>query len=211
MRRARQQSAPQGVVTAHDRERDRLRAHARAHFLAHGFRTVTMSDLAAELGMSKKTLYLHFPSKTALLETVIDDKLTAVQDDLAPVIEDEALPFALRLQRLLATLRRHMGEIHPAFVRDVKKDAPELFARIQQGRQKLIQRCFGRLLEQGRRAGAVRRDLPVKLLVEMLMGAVDAIVVPARIDELGITPRTALTQIVTVFLEGVLVRSPRKR
>ncbi|MGN6719163.1 MAG: helix-turn-helix domain-containing protein, partial [Candidatus Binatia bacterium] len=46
---------------------ERIVSAARAHFFAHGFRSVTMDDLAAELGMSKKTLYAQFPSKTELL------------------------------------------------------------------------------------------------------------------------------------------------
>ena len=50
--------------------RARILAAAREHFFAHGFRRVTMDDLAQELGMSKKTLYAHFPSKTALLEAM---------------------------------------------------------------------------------------------------------------------------------------------
>jgi len=47
--------------------RRRILAGARRHFFANGFRRVTMDDLAAELGMSKKTLYAHFPSKQHLL------------------------------------------------------------------------------------------------------------------------------------------------
>ncbi|HBH79164.1 MAG TPA: TetR family transcriptional regulator, partial [Nitrospira sp.] len=37
----------------------RVVAVARRQFLAHGFRSVSMDDLAAELGMSKKTLYAY--------------------------------------------------------------------------------------------------------------------------------------------------------
>jgi len=165
-----------------------------------------MTDLAAELGMSKKTLYVHFPGKEALLTAMIDDKLDHIQTDLNEVMAVPDLSFPDRLQRLLAGLRGHMAEIQPAFVRDVQRAAPDLFRRIQQGRRRLIQRCFGKLLEEGRKAGAVRADIPVKLLIEMLIGTVDAVVVPTRIDELGITPRTAFTQIVAVFLEGVVVR-----
>src|SRR5687767_13934717 len=43
----------------------RLVTVARSHFFAHGIRSVTMDDLADELGMSKKTLYAWFPSKSA--------------------------------------------------------------------------------------------------------------------------------------------------
>ena len=91
------------------------------------------------------------------------------------------------------------------------KESPELFARIQQGRRKLIHRCFGKLLEDGRKAGAIRTDIPMKLLIEMLIGTVDAVLVPARMEELGITPRTGFAQIIAVFLEGVLVRKGGKK
>ena len=43
--------------------RQRIVEAARAHFFSHGFRRVTMDDLAEELGISKKTLYAHFPGK----------------------------------------------------------------------------------------------------------------------------------------------------
>ncbi|MEO6788715.1 MAG: TetR/AcrR family transcriptional regulator [Chthoniobacteraceae bacterium] len=186
--------------------RERIVAGARRHFFAQGFRSVTMSDLAVELGMSKKTLYVHFPGKTALLEAMIDDKLAHIHADLAEIMDTEKIAFPEKLRRLLAGLRRHTAEIQPAFVRDVRKEAPELFARIQQGRRKLIHRCFGKLIEDGRKAGAIRSDIPVKLLIEMLIGTVDAVLVPARMEELGITLRTGFAQIISVFVEGVLVR-----
>ena len=54
-----------------DPNRQRIVEAARAHFLSHGFRSVTMDDLATELGISKKTLYTHFPGKFDLLEAVL--------------------------------------------------------------------------------------------------------------------------------------------
>jgi AcrR family transcriptional regulator len=192
-------------------DRERILAGARQHFFAHGFRSVTMADLATELGMSKKTLYAHFPSKSALLTAIIEDKLARIQTDLATVIEASGLPFSERLQRLLSALQGHMTEIQPAFVHDVRRDDPELFKRIQQGRRKLIHQCFGQLLEEGQRSSAVRTDIPVSLLIEMLTGTVDAVVTPARVEELGMTPSTAFSQIVAVFLDGVLVRRKKSR
>ena len=46
-------------------------AAARRQFFVHGFRRVSMDDLATELGISKKTLYAYFPSKTILVEAVL--------------------------------------------------------------------------------------------------------------------------------------------
>jgi len=39
-------------------------------FLTRGFKSVTMDDIANEMGISKKTIYKHFTNKTKLVEAV---------------------------------------------------------------------------------------------------------------------------------------------
>jgi len=39
-------------------------------FLSLGFKSVTMDDIASEMGISKKTIYVHFENKTKLIEAV---------------------------------------------------------------------------------------------------------------------------------------------
>ena len=157
--------------------------------------------------MSKKTLYAHFPSKAALLEAVITDKLRSVEAGLQGVMGERAADFPTRLHAMLAAMREQADEIQPPFIRDVRREAPELFALVQEGRRKLIQRHFGKLLKDGRKARSIRRDIPVELMIEMLIAAVDAIINPVRMAELGLTPRTGFAHITSVFLEGALVRS----
>ena len=41
-------------------------------FMQYGFKTFTMDDLANKMGMSKKTLYEHFPSKQDLVDACLD-------------------------------------------------------------------------------------------------------------------------------------------
>src|SRR5215469_9467560 len=108
--------------------RERIVAGARRHFFANGFRGVTMDDLAAELGMSKKTLYAHFPSKTALLEAVILVKFRDIEATLSRVTSECANDFAGALRELLAAIQQHTGEIQPSFLRDLQRETPEMFA-----------------------------------------------------------------------------------
>src|SRR5690242_18714370 len=89
----------------------RIVAAARRHFFAHGFRNVTMDDLAAELGMSKKTLYASFPSKEALLEAVLKDKFKSVEGDLESLAAETAVDALENLKRLLACMQHHTAEI----------------------------------------------------------------------------------------------------
>ncbi|MEP6669716.1 MAG: TetR/AcrR family transcriptional regulator [Chthoniobacter sp.] len=194
-----------------DAARGRIVAGARSHFFAHGFRGVTMDDLAAELGMSKKTLYAHFHSKLALLQAVMDEKMSAVEADLERASTEGADDFPSRLQALLSCMRFHTEEIGAAYVRDVRREAPELFTQVQIRRRELIQRFFGKLLEDGRGAGMIRKDIPATMMIEMLLGAVDAVVNPGKMGELDSTPKVAFNQIITIFLEGVLTNDGRTK
>src|SRR5262245_36497441 len=111
--------------------RQRILAAARQHFFAHGFRGVTMDDLAAELGMSKKTLYAHFPGKTAVLEAMLVDKFRSLEADLRPITAECSAGFATALHQLLATIQRHIDEIKPPFIRDIQRECPELFQVVE--------------------------------------------------------------------------------
>jgi AcrR family transcriptional regulator len=192
------------VSSISDPVRRRIVVSARAHFLTQGFRKVSMDELAAELGMSKKTLYVHFPSKAELLNAVIDDKLGQVDRDLASVFGKCRVDFNRTLTEMLACMQGHTAEIQPPFVRDVRREDPALFDRIQKRRAQLIQRYFGRLFEQGQKSGQVRKDLPVNLMIEILLGATQAIANPTRVSELGLTPSACFAAIASVVLQGIL-------
>jgi hypothetical protein len=75
----------------------------------------------------------------------------------------------------------------------------------------VIERYFGRLFEAGRRAGIIRKDFPARLMIEILLGTVQAIMNPSKMAELGLTPKTGYSAITTVILEGVLTEKGRPR
>src|ERR1700719_3513455 len=95
--------------------RQRIVEAARAHFLSHGFRSVTMDDLADELGISKKTLYAHFPGKIDLLEAVLADKFASVEATLKKITRAHSHDFPTALHELLANTQRELDEIKPPF------------------------------------------------------------------------------------------------
>jgi|RhiMetdeSRZDD1v2_1073273.scaffolds.fasta_scaffold176846_2 AcrR family transcriptional regulator len=185
---------------------------ARKHYFAHGFRGVTMDDLAEELGMSKKTLYASFPSKLDLLRAVLLDKFHSVEGDLDRVMSAASKDDVLAtLHQLLACMQRHTEEIQPPFVRDIRRETPEMFQLVQSRRRDLIQRYFGRIFEDGRRAGIIRKDMPTRLMIEMLIGVTEAIVNPPKLAELGLTPTTGYMSIMTVIFEGLLTDKGRSK
>jgi AcrR family transcriptional regulator len=192
-----------------NKTRRRILAAARTSFFAHGFRSVTMDQLAEELAMSKKTLYAHFPSKHALLEALLNEKFTDVEADLERVTRESAADFLAGLERLLECVRRHTEEVQPPFVRDLQREGPELFKVVEARRGEVIRRHVGKLLADGRRQGLIRKDVPERLVIEILLGAVQAIMNPPRMAELGLTPATGFRAIISVILEGAL--SPKRK
>src|SRR5207247_3028188 len=96
-----------------DPNRQRIVDAARVHFFSHGFRSVTMDDLALELGVSKKTLYAHFPGKFDLLEAVLADKFEGVETMLKQVTRAQPHDFPATLRELLAGTQRELDEIKP--------------------------------------------------------------------------------------------------
>ncbi len=206
----RQRPKPDGPPAGQTARR-RIVAGARRHFFAHGFRGVTMDALAAELGMSKKTLYAHFRSKTALVEAALLDKFETLQADLERAVPDGPADFPTTLRAMLTCLQGHMEEIQPAFVRDVRRETPDLFATIEVRRAALIERTFGKLFADGRRAGMVRKDLPPGLVIDVLLAAVQAIMNPRKIGDLGLAPQAAFAAVISVILDGALTPTGRRQ
>ena len=193
-----------------DFNRQRIVDAARAHFFSHGFRSVTMDDLAEELGISKKTLYAHFPGKIELLEDVLADKFAGVEAKLKEATRAHPHDFPATLHALLANTQRELDEIKPPFVRDMRQKAPHVFKVVERRRAALIERFFGRLFIEGQRAGMVRKDVPARLIIEILLAMVQAIMNPAKMEELGMMPKEGFSGILKIVLEGALTAKGRK-
>ncbi len=187
----------------------RIVAGARQHFFTHGFRGVTMDDIAKELGMSKKTVYAHFPSKMALVEAVILDKFSGVEAELQQITSGSLSGSPGVLHRMLSCIQGHTGEIQPPFIRDVHRTAPEIWELVEGRRREIIQHYFGKFLRAGRRAGTIRKDIPAKVVTYILLSAVQTIINPSMMEELELSPKEGFSAIMTVILEGLITEKGR--
>ncbi|MFN2540667.1 MAG: TetR/AcrR family transcriptional regulator [Chthoniobacterales bacterium] len=209
MRKGAEKSRPPN--RKNDSGRQRIVEAARTHFFSHGFRSVTMDDLARELGISKKTLYAHFPGKIQLLEAVLADKFAAVEATLDTITLAHPHDFSAALHELLRNTQRELDEIKPPFVRDMRQKAPHVFKVVEQRRAALIERFFGKLFIEGQRAGMVRKDVPATVMVEILLAIVQAIMNPPKMEELGMAPKDGFAAILKIVLEGALTGKSRTR
>ena len=183
---------------------------AQKRFFKFGFRAVTMDDLAADLGMSKKTLYANFHSKRELLEAVLHRKIAEIAANLDKIANDANLNLLAKVYGLIDSLVSEVSAIKPPLIRDMQRDVPGLFADIDAVRGEILPRYFGKLFAEGRRAGLIRSDLESNIVIQMLIIAVQAIVRPENIERLEITPGEAYRTVLTVMIEGILTEEGRK-
>ena len=79
---------------------ERILAAAGKLFYTRGIRAVGVDTVAAEAGVSKRTLYSHYPSKDALITAYLMARFTQVAPSDAPVRE-QLLGAYDRLERIL--------------------------------------------------------------------------------------------------------------
>src|ERR1700759_2223729 len=55
--------------------KQRILEKATQLFMRYGIRSITMDEIAAQLGISKKTIYQFFTDKDAMVEAVVDEEM----------------------------------------------------------------------------------------------------------------------------------------
>jgi len=75
---------------------------------------------------------------------------------------------------------------------------------VESRRREILERYWGGFFRDGRKQGFIRKDVPVNLMLEILLGAVQSILNPPKIAELGLTPKTGASVIIEVILHGVI-------
>ena len=83
---------------------DRIVRQAREHLFAHGYCQCTMDELAAGLGMSKKTLYAHFSSKDDIVRAVLEQLGAEVRAEADALFANRSLTFAEKLRGFLGSV-----------------------------------------------------------------------------------------------------------
>lgn len=163
-------------VTEEPTTRQRIRREAAALFREKGFNGTSMSDLAAEVGMTKSSLYHHFPSKQALLSEIIELTVSRVTPLMEEIIAMD-LPVDERLRRavILHTVEGIRDQDALAcFVEEGRFLEPEFMAAHVAKRDN-YEALFRRIFEEGAAQGVfVQQDLGIA--VRAVLGMCNSVV-----------------------------------
>lgn len=152
--------------------KERIIAKAREQFFRYGIKSVTMDDIARELGISKKTIYQHFEDKDAIVHQLMmaemaNDKCEWDQLDGSSnnVIE--------KIVKSMDIIRQAVAEINPSTFFDIKKYHPKTWDLFQEHKQNFIMESVRKELLQGIEQGFFRADIKVEILVRMRLEQIE--------------------------------------
>lgn len=188
----------------------RILVTAHQQLFDHGYAALTMDALAHELGMSKKTLYVYFAGKDALIGRIIDCVGRSIRTRMEAVFADPKLSFPQRVSGIVEVAGSTLARTSPTMLRELQRFAPQIYQKLEDLRQKNIPLIFGRLIRDGIAAGKVRPDVDPGFATEYWLAAIRGLVQPAVLDRTQLTPRQTLEQALNLFFNGLLTPAGRK-
>lgn len=131
-------------------------------FKTFGIRSVSMDDIAQQLHVSKKTLYVYYANKTELLRDVLNYSVEA--EDVSAVMNSTAGNAIDILLEVVRVATESMKYVNTAMLFDLNKYYPELSEEYFEKKTRLLYDCIIRNIEQGMREGLYRHDINAELI-----------------------------------------------
>ncbi len=134
-------------------------------FRKYGIRSISMDDIAHEMGMSKKTLYQYVENKNDLVEKMLTHFVTSSN---ACVTENPANRNAIDiLLEVSVKVSQEIKEMNPAIAFDLEKFYPALYRTFVNAKRDHVYRKIKENLEQGVSEGIYRGDLDADLVAKL--------------------------------------------
>ena len=130
-------------------------------FFKLGIKSITMDDVARELGISKKTLYSFVESKDDLVSKVMDRHMTA-QCSTDEILHAESTDAVDEMVRVIQHIMADLGQMKPNVIHEMQKYHRDVWNRINNFQQTYILNMARQNLEWGRQEGLYRSDFDVE-------------------------------------------------
>lgn len=162
-----------------------------------GLRAVSMLSLATNLGISTKTLYRHFSSKSELIKAVLllnDARFN--ENRTRRILSGET-----QHQRIVAAslewfeLRNELGEW---FWHELQRDYTEVYALFEQNLKSFLDRAAALLRPE------IRAELNADYAMSLLWKAINEVPAYEECEKLGLSRRDALVQAIDIWARGSL-------
>ena len=143
-------------------------------FMKLGFKSVTMDDIAKEMGISKKTIYTHFNNKETIIGVVTDHVFETVCHDIDAICDLNQNP----IQELYAIKKRvmqYMQKEKASPTYQLQKYYPTTYNNIKQRQFSYMQQCVVKNLHRGLEQDLYRKNIEVQFVARIYFNGITGI------------------------------------
>src|SRR5690606_337240 len=143
--------------------RERILGKAEELFMQFGIRSVSMDDIASQLGISKKTIYHSFADKNELVDAVIEQNIHCRQDDCM-LYGKKALNAIHEIFITMENLMEQFQHMNPVVLYDLEKFHIKSFKKYMAFKNQFLLDIIRKNLEWGIKEELYRPDIDVEIL-----------------------------------------------
>ncbi len=146
--------------------RDKILHTATDLFLNLGFKSVTMDDLANEMGISKKTIYSHFENKTKLVEEATTQLFWEISDGIDEIVALKKNPIE-ELYEIKKFVMSKLKDEKASPQYQLRKYYPRLFDTLRKKEFEVMQDCVVDNIKRGMDIGIYRENLNIQFVARI--------------------------------------------
>ena len=146
--------------------KERILTESNNLFRRRGIRSVTMDDIARELGMSKKTIYQYFNNKADIVHEVTRQHFTNERCMSDEILEKASDPVE-EILMILQTMSKTFKEIPTTMIYEVQKYYPRTWDLYNEFRYGYGINMIRRNLQDGVKQGLYRKDMDIELIAKL--------------------------------------------
>ena len=154
--------------------RDKILHKATDLFLTLGFKSVTMDDLAHEMGISKKTIYTHFINKTQLVEDCTLSLFEAISQGIDFICSQGKNPIE-ELYEIKKFAMKHLKNEKASPQYQLQKYYPKIHTTLKHKQFVLMKDCVGDNVRRGIELGIYRSSLNINFVSRIYFSGVTSI------------------------------------
>lgn len=147
---------------------------SREMFMRSGVKSMTMDDIARELGMSKKTIYQFVGNKAELVNKVLNEYLSEERKQVETILSKSANAVDGMIN-MVEYLLNVLHDFNPASLNDLQKYYPEAWKIYDEYRYQYVVTRIRENLDNGVKQGVYRADMDADIIARIYVRGIDMI------------------------------------
>ncbi len=178
-------------------------------FLNLGFKSVTMDDLAQEMGISKKTIYSHFKNKTELVEKSTMTMSQFITCGINEIIDLQKNPIE-ELYEIKKFVLTHMKDEKSSPLYQLQKYYPKIFKSLMEIQFECTNECVSKNVRRGMEMEIYRDNLNPEFVSRIYFSGVMSIKNTKLFPTEIFSQRQLLDYYLEYHLRGIVTPKGRK-